>query len=455
MRRWLFLIALIAGCTRFGPVYPPRPPERPSPLVPESVPSRITLHVSVTGAALRQALDASVPATGDGTVSLLGSDRAYHWKRSPLDVSFASGRVLARTLVTANVDMPISSLEVAFAVQLSAEPVINTNYEFKLQGTDVKVQSDDRRLKVLDQVAGVFERVGGEIDGRLRGFSYALKPLLEGAYERVRTPLPFALGDASGCAELKVLGLEAAPLILADGVEKDFALIVSPSVTIPCSPPTTPEPLPALENVASVPTGPFTVTVPLVASYGELTRGLSAAFTNGKLFFSKEHPYLFLEKPEIYESDGALVLHLHIGGPVHELGIHALIDGELYLTGHPTIVDNEIALPDLEPTIETSNFLLSLKALTGADRIKTEARRALRVDLTDRLAAVRAKLSSDLTFRTPLGCVTGFVDQLELADLHPHGSYLRAHGVVTARASASMPCATDASTPPKPAPAGN
>ncbi|HEV8548151.1 MAG TPA: DUF4403 family protein, partial [Polyangiaceae bacterium] len=201
-----------------------------------------------------------------------------------------------------------------------------------------------------------------------------------------------------------------------------------------------PEPLPPLANVATVPTGPFTVTIPVVASYQELTRGLSAAFTNGKLFFSKEHPYLFLEKPEIYESDASLVLHLHIGGPVHELGIHALIDGELYLIGHPTIVDNEITIPDLEPTIETSNFLLSLKAMTGAETIKTEARRALRVDLTERLASLRAKLGSDLSFRTPVGCVAATVDQLELTGLHPHGSYLRVHGVVTARAAASAPC---------------
>jgi len=438
--RHLVLCALLLGCTRFGPVYPPRPPERPSPLVPESVPSRISLHASVTAAGLRQALDAAVPATGDGSVSLLAGDRAYHWRREPLDVSFAGGRVIARTRVAVTIEMPITNLETAFTVASSAEPVINTSYAFKLQGTEVKVESDDRRLKVLDQVAGVFERVGGEIDAKLKTFSYDLKPLLEEAYDRVRAPLPFSVGDATGCAELRVLGVEAAPLILADGVEKDFALIVAPSVTIPCAPAAEPEPLPPLENVASVPTGPFTVTVPLVASYGELTRGLGAAFTDGKLFFSKEHPYLYLEKPEIYESDGSLVLHLHIGGPVHELGIHALIDGELYLTGHPTIVDNEIALPDLEPTIETSNFLLSLKALTGADRIKTEARRALRVDLTERLAAVRQKLSSDLSFRTPAGCVTGTVDRLELADLHPHGSYLRAHGIVTARASAAMPC---------------
>jgi hypothetical protein len=438
--RWFACLVLLAGCTRFGPVYPARPPERPSPLVPDPVPSRITLHLAVAGPSLGQALDQVVPMTGDGTVSVLGSDRAYHWHREPLEVAFAAGRVAAHTKVTANIDLPISSIDVVFDVRVSAEPVINTSYAFKLQATEVNVHSDDRRLKVLDQVAGVFDRVGSEVNARLSGFSYDLKPLLEQAYDRVRAPLPFALGDASGCAVLKVLGVEAAPMILADGIEKDFALVVAPSVTIPCGPPQAPEPLPALENVAMVPTGPFTVTIPVVAAYSELTRGLGAAFTNGKLFFSKEHPDLYLEKPELYEADDRLVLHLHIAGPVHELAIHTFIDGDLYLTGHPTLVDNEIALPDLEPTIETSNFLLSLKALSDAERIKTEARRALRVDLTDRLAAVRAKLSSDLSFTTPSGCIVGSVDKLELAELHPHGSYLRIHGLVTARASASMPC---------------
>jgi hypothetical protein len=430
-------------------VYPSRPPERPSALVPDPVPSRITLHLSITGASLRQALDEAAPANGDGKISLLGSERAYHWQREPFEIAFASGRVAAHTKVKAHIELPLTSVDIGFDVRVAAEPVINTGYTFKLQATEVNVHSDDTRLKVLDQVAGVFERVGGEINARLSGFSYDLKPMLEQAYDRVRAPLPFALGDAMGCAMLKVLGVEAAPLILADGVEKDFALVVAPAVTIPCgAAEAVPDPLPPLANVATVPTGPFTVTIPIVASYAELTRALGAAFTNGKLFFSKEHPDLYLEKPELYEADDALVLHLHIAGPVHEAAIHAFIDGDLYLTGHPTLIDNEIALPDLEPTIETSNFLLSLKAMSDGDHIKTEARRALRVDLTERLAAVRAKLSSDLSFATPMGCVVGIVDKLELADLHPHGSYLRVHGVVTARAAASMPCAGALPTAP-------
>ena len=440
-------LVLLAGCTRFGPVYPSRPPLHPTPLVADPSPSRVTAHVALSGAGLRASLEDVVPKTGEGTFSLLGSERAYHWMRGPLDVSFASGRIVVKTSVASNVDLPISSIDLAFDVRISAEPVINTAYALKLQSTDVAVHSDDRRLKVIDQVASVFARVGDEIDQKLKGFSYDLKPLLAETYERLRKPLPLPMGDANGCAELRVLGVEAAPLILADGIEKDFALVVAPSVTIPCTPQANSEPLPPLANVAMVPTGPFTVTIPVVASYAELARGLGAAFTNGKLFFSAEHPKLYLEKPELYESSGSLVLRLHIAGPVHEFGIDADIDGDLYLVGHPTLVDNEIELPDLEPTIETSNFLLSLKAMTDATRIKTEARKALRLDLTERLHEVRAKLSSDLTFGSAQQCFVGNVDKLELTELHAHESYLRVNVVVTARASASLPCASKLPTP--------
>jgi len=403
----------------------------------------------MSGVGLWASLESVVPMTGQGTFTVLGSERIYRWTRTPLDVSFASGRVVVKTSVASNIDLPVSSVDLAFDVRIAAEPVINTSYTLKLQSTEVSVHSDDRRLKVLDQVAGVFDHVGGELDQKLRGFSYDLKPMLEEAYQRVRKPLPLPMGDAGGCAELRVLGIEAAPLILADGIEKDFALVVAPSVTIPCTPQGPAEPLPPLANVAMVPTGPFTVTIPVVASYAELTRGLGAAFTNGKLFFSTEHPKLYLEKPELYEADGALVLRLHIAGPVHELGIDAEINGDLYLVGHPTLVDNEVRLPDLEPTIETSNFLLSLKAMTDGARIKAEAKKALRLDLTERLQAVRAKLSSDLSFGTAQQCFVGNVDKLELTDLHTHESYLRVNVIVTARAAASLPCSTPL---PPPAP---
>jgi hypothetical protein len=403
----------------------------------------VTAHLSVTGAALRQSLEDVVPKSGTGSFAILGSDRAYRWTREPLDVSFSSGKVVVKTKVASNIDLPLTSVDLAFDVGIAAEPVVNTSYVFRLQSTDVTVHSDDRRLKIVDLLAGVFQKVGTEIDQKLREFSHDLHPLLEETYNRVKMPLALPMGQAAGCAELRVLGVEAAPLILADGLEKDFSLIVSPTITLPCTPSLDPSPLPPLANVAMVPTGPFVVTIPVAASYDELTHALGAAFTNGKLFFSTEHPKLYLEKPEIYEAAGALVLRLHIAGPVREFGIDADIDGDLYLVGHPSLVDNEIQFPDLEPTIETSNFLLSLKAMTDGPRIKEEARKALRIDLADRLAAVRGKLSSDLTFGSAKECFEAKVDKLELTDLHAHASYLRVNVVVTARASAAIPCATE------------
>src|SRR4051812_38601359 len=73
--RWIFLLTLLAGCTRFGPLYPSRPAAHPSPLVADPSPSRVNVHVSLSGAALQSSLEDVVPRTGDGTLSLLGSER--------------------------------------------------------------------------------------------------------------------------------------------------------------------------------------------------------------------------------------------------------------------------------------------------------------------------------------------------------------------------------------------
>jgi hypothetical protein len=396
----------------------------------------------MSGAGLRQSLDLAAPLSGSGSFPMLGSERPYQWVRVPLSVTFGSGKVEVKTVAVAHIDLPVSSVDVPFNVTITSEPVISNAYVLKLQGVDVKVSSDDKRLKLVEQFMDVFGIVAGQISLKVQDFSYDLRPLLEQACTRVAKPIELPLEGASGCAELHVLSVEAAPLILADGLERDFALVVAPSVTIPCTPQAEAAPLPPLQNVAAVPTGPFTVTIPVVAAYAELTKSLASTFTDGKLFFSAEHPKLYLEKPELYESSGALVLKLHIAGPVHELGIDTDINGDLYLVGHPSLVDNEISLPDLEPTIETSNFLLSLKALKDGDRIKEDARKALRLDLSARLKPVREKLSSELTFGDEKQCLVGNLDKLELTELHTHQAYLRVNVLATARASASLPCLT-------------
>jgi hypothetical protein len=405
-------------------------------------PSRVVAHLAVTSDALRAAVDDAAPKSGEGTFRLLGADRHYTWDRGPLDVSFSQGRIALHTKVDAVVELPLKKLSLPLELRIEGEPVVSAEYAVKMQSVDVRVTSSDTRLAIADKVAGVYETIQAPIADKLRDFSYNLRPLLSEAMARVANPIDLPVGDAHACARLKVLDIEAAPTVLSDGIEKDIAIVVAPSITMPCPDAVLDDhpDLPTLSNVAAVTPGPFKVTIPIAARYDELTRAMTMAFTDGKLFFSQEYPHIYLEKPELYESQGQLVLKLHIAGPVHKLGIDTELDGDLYLSGHPAVVDNELRVPDLEPTIETKNFLLSLKAMTDGDRIRDEARAALRLDIGERLRVAESKLGDELTFGGDKGCFRGDVDRVEVTGVYPHAAYLRVYVAVTARARAMMPC---------------
>jgi len=434
-------VILAAGCGgATTPVYPPRPPETQGTPLADPVPSRVVVHATITNAALTRALEENVPPTGDGTFPMLGTERRYTWKRGSMSLRFNQGRIGIDLHVDANADMPVGSLDIPLDFSILAEPVVSSEYVAKLQSLEVNVKSEDRVIRMADAAADVLGKIKAAVKDKLEKFSYDLYPTLAEAHGRISRPIELPLGEASGCAALQVVGVEAGPTVLADGFEKDLALVVSPSVTIPCTPPDLSGKLPPLANVATMQSGPFSVTVPIAARYDELAKAMSLVFTDGKLFFSKEHPKLYLEKPEIYASKDQLVLKVHIAGPVEKYGINASLDGDLYLNGHPTVVDNELRIPDLEPTIETKNFLLKLKAALDGDNIRDQARQALRLDIGDRLKAVRDKLSSDISFASGQGCMKAQAHKIEVSSVHVHGTYLRVYVTTSASASVYMPC---------------
>ena len=433
-------------------LYPSRPPAVPGPPIADPAPARVVVHATVSSTALRKALDEQLPRSGDGTFSLLGSTRKYDWQRVSTAVSYLQGRIGVQAQIMAHVDLPLATAQVTIDLKILAEPVVTADYHARLQSMQVEVTSSDRRLKVANSVAGVLDDIKHAIEGQLDAFSYDLRPLIGNAYARIAKPIDLPLGDARGCAELKVLGVEAGPTVLADGIEKDLALLVAPSVTLPCAAPEEPAPLPPLANVAALPSGPFSVSVPIAARYEELQRAMSLAFTDGKLYFAKDFPQLYLEKPEVYASKDSLILKLHINGPVKRGPINTVLDGDLYMIGHPTVIDNEIRVPDLEPTIETGNFLLRLKAALDGDSIRDQARQALRLDIGERLRQVRDKLSSELSFADGQGCLRAAVDKLEVTGVNPHASYLRLYIALTGRAAVYLPCPEEAGgTSPPPA----
>jgi Domain of unknown function (DUF4403) len=435
----LLSCGLLAGCSSFEAVYPPRPPAEPGEAIADPTPSRVVLHATVTSKGLKRALESSVPRSAEGTFPLLGTERKYTWRRGDLGIRYNQGRIELSLHVDASADLPISSLDVPLDVDVKAEPIITSSYVAKLQSTEVKVRSDSRVANLAERAGEVLSKIQRELQAQLDAFAYDLKPTLGEAYQRIAKPIELPLGDARGCASLAVLGVEAGPTVLADGIEKDLAMVIAPSVTIPCAAQEGPG-LPPLANVAMVQPGPFTVTVPVAARYDELAKAMTLAFKDGKLFFSKDFPELYLEKPEVYASKDQLVLKLHLAGPVQKSGIDTTLDGDIYMTGHPTVEDNELRVPDLEPTIETSSLLLKLKAAFDGDTIRDQARAALRLDIGQRLKAVRDKLSSDLDFGNGQGCLKAQANKIEVSGVHVHGAYLRVYVNVTGSAAVYLPC---------------
>lgn len=437
---WLCLALIAPGCGgALTPVYPPRPPASPGEPLADPAPAKVVMHITVTAKGLESALDAALPRTGEGTFSLRG-ERRYTYTRGPATLSFGQGKITIAMHVDANLDMPVSSLDVGLDFKFAAEPVVTAEYVAKLQSVDVQVTSGDRVVKLVDAAADVLGKLRGILEGKLAEFSYDLRPLIVPAYERVARPLDIPMGEAHGCARLKLVGVEAGPTVLAGGFEKDLALVILPQVTFPCGPDEELPPLPPLANVATLASGPFTVTVPVAASYEELAKAMSLTFTDGKYFFSKTYPELYLEKPEVYAAKDQLVLKMHIAGRVRQGSIDTALDGDFYMSGHPAVVDNELRIPDLQPTIETTSFLLGIKAALDGDTIRDQARSAMRLDIGARVAAAKDKLSTDLSFGEGQGCLKAQAHKVEVTGVHVHAGYLRIYVAATASASASVPC---------------
>src|SRR5262245_5132100 len=111
LRAFPFLAALACSCAGLTSIYPPRPPATPGEPVADSVPSRVVVHATITGAALRQALESKMPATGEGTVPLMGKERKFSWKRDPVAFRFDRGRIGLDVHLLVTLELPVSRME--------------------------------------------------------------------------------------------------------------------------------------------------------------------------------------------------------------------------------------------------------------------------------------------------------------------------------------------------------
>jgi hypothetical protein len=135
-----------------------------------------------------------------------------------------------------------------------------------------------------------------------------------------------------------------------------------------------------------------------------------------------------------------VVIRFLLGGKASVAGAKIDMDGEIYFAGHPQVVDNQITVPDLDITPGTAGILVNLKLALDHDSLVQQARESLRVDVSERLAAVKNKLSTELTFAQDLGCVRANVLRSEVTGIFPHANYLRIYVTVDAQAGVYVPC---------------
>ena len=431
-------------------LYPPRPQSIPGPALADPPPSRVNLHVSLTQDGLSKVIESSVPASGEVPFTFLGQ-RKLTWKRGPIELRFnqATGSISVRATIQGVASLPATTTNVSINLVAEAQPVLSSDYIARLQVPQAQVTSDDRLLRAAEWSAGALSTIKDQIEKQLRDLRIDLRPVLAQSYLKLAKPMAFKVGDASACVRIGLQSIEAGPTVLAGGIEKDLSVVVAPSVTLPC---TTEQgaamgsqTLPPLHNVASIPAGPFEVVIPVAATYDELQKAMGQAFTNGKLFFAPEFPNLYLEKPEVYASGGQIVTKLHLNGFVKR-GLTVHLSGDLYMTGHPQVRDNELEVPDMEPTIETTSALLKLKTAIDPNGLRKQVRQALRLDIGARLQAVREKLSKELMVRQqingsgPEACVQASVGRIEVTNIYAHDAYLRLYVKVSAQSAAYLPC---------------
>ena len=420
---------LLAGCAEA--LYPPRPPAIPGPPVADPAPSRVVVHATWASPSLKHAIDEWLPPSGEGTFQVMGSPKTYKWRRSPSELSFDRGRLVAKAHVMGTVAIFGSNIDFPIDLTVRTEPVVTADYKARLQSVDVEVTSNDPRLKMAQGVAGALDLLRDQIANRIKDFSYDLRPLVAEAlrpHRRARSICRSATRTAApSCA---CLGVEAGPTVLADGVEKDLAVVVAPSVTLPCAAPAARRrALPPLANVA-------------VAAARALHRDRAdrrplrgAAARDGARLHRRE-AVLLQGVPRALHGEARrstrradqLVLKLHMHGPDHKLGIDTTLDGDLYMRGHPAVVDNELRVPDLSrpsrPRASSSSSRRRSTATTSATR------RAPRCASTSAIASRRCAASSPRSRllageRPGSGCLRADVSKIEVTGVHAHGNYLR------------------------------
>jgi hypothetical protein len=283
-------------------------------------------------------------------------------------------------------------------LRAEARPELRPNGDLGLEHFDWKPKTHaDLRCEGIpmpvDKVVNVVvEPLARALSIGLSKIELPTAALVRKALDAMRPPRRFALGkDEDGCLDLAPDALVLSPmrgggsaLPLKLGVE------VAPRLVVGKCPPSgaaAKQPRVLAKNVPLA--DHFTLQTAVAIPYAELTRIVKPGLV-GKRFGSASQGVV-VDDVEIGDTRGRTLVHL---------GVHGALDGDLYLWGTPTVLEDKgryvLRIPDLEVAAESRSLLqrigLALWEAVGGG-LKGALKDKLHMDVTDKIKGAQKAMT--------------------------------------------------------------
>jgi hypothetical protein len=356
-------------------------------------------------APLKEAIDKAAPPVLDGKdsarIGMLGELGAtWHLTRKPIAVAAVDGAIEVKIAAAGEVTLSRGNFHCTSkdaGVELVARARPRLDGKGDLAFTDSKVES--RPLGTLScsgvpvpldlVLAPAFDLAGRGLSAAMSQMIVPLGPLVRAALDELAAPRPISIAGAPACLDLAPRELVLAPLGgSGDRLALRAGADVAPRISLGKCPPATPAHWDEVVVREEKLTPRFKVAVAAAVSGAEMEQRLGAALIGHHLGDGGD---LTVDKVTVGDANGRILLKLDVSGTVR---------GSLYLWGTPEIREEAgrivLDAPDLQAALETRTLLDRLKVAVWTARggdLVAAAKKAVRTDLTERLAEARGALT--------------------------------------------------------------
>ena len=242
---------------------------------------------------------------------------------------------------------------------------------------------------------------------QVQNFAYDLRPIIAEAHARIAKPDRSAarrrarLRRAEACSASR----PARPCS-PTASRRISAIVVAPSVTLPCTDRDRAAALPPLANVATLPTGPFTVSIPDRRALRRAAEGDGARLHRRQALLLQGVPAaLHGEARGLRREGSARPQAAHQRARSTSTASTPTSTATSSWSATRRWSTTRSACPTSSRPSRPRASCCRLKAALDGNSIRDQARDALHLDIGERLAEVRDKLSTDLAFGDNQGCL--------------------------------------------------